>query len=198
LVDHNVRRRPFASAVFGVCACAIAAFVALMSTFGYAADASDAAAAENAPVRLLVLDLELVGDLGDPSMAPQHEARIQMASEKLRGELAQLAGYVIVDETPAQEQIANLRSLQHLHQCNGCELDIARELTADRVFVAWIHRVSLLILTLKYEIRDVATGKPVLRKAFDFRGDTDAGWSRAIEYMVRDMQSDSAAMKGGG
>jgi hypothetical protein len=56
------------------------------------------------------------------------------------------------------------------------------------VLVAWVNRVSALILTLTYEIHDVATGQIAARKSFDFRGDNDAAWTHAINYMVRDLK----------
>ena len=38
------------------------------------------------------------------------------------------------------------------------------------------------------EIRDVATGRTIMKKALDFRGDNDATWIRAIEYWIRYMR----------
>jgi hypothetical protein len=61
------------------------------------------------------------------------------------------------------------------------------------VLVAWVNRVSGLILTLTYEIHDVATGQIADRKSYDFRGDNDAAWTHAIDYMVRDLKERGAA-----
>jgi hypothetical protein len=87
-----------------------------------------------------------------------------------------------------------LKSQQaYLHDCNGCDLDIGRQLKADLVLVAWVDRVSGLILTLTYEIHEVRTSQIVARKSFDFRGDNDTAWNHAIDYMVRDLRSTSGA-----
>jgi hypothetical protein len=75
----------------------------------------------------------------------------------------------------------------YLHDCNGCDLDLGRQLGADQVLVAWVDRVSGLILSLTYEIHDVATGQIAARKSFSFRGDNDSSWTHAIDYMVRDL-----------
>jgi hypothetical protein len=83
----------------------------------------------------------------------------------------------------------------YLHDCNGCDLDVARQLGADQVVVAWVNRVSALILSFTYEIRDVATGQITARKSFGFRGDNDTSWTRAIDYMVRDLR-ESATTRG--
>jgi len=80
---------------------------------------------------------------------------------------------------------------RYLHDCNGCDLDLGKQLGADQVLVAWVDRVSGLILSLTYEIHDVATGQITARKSFSFRGDNDNSWTHAIDYMVRDLVESS-------
>jgi len=139
--------------------------------------------------RLVVLDIELTGDPGGPELRAEHAARLQMAGARLRQELAAGGLYRVVDNAPAQALIDKLKSQQlYLHDCNGCDLDIGRQLGADKVLVAWVNRVSGLILTLTYEIHDVATGQIADRKSYDFRGDNDAAWTHAIDYMVQDLK----------
>ena len=161
---------------------AIAALAAAMN-----ASAADDLRPEPTLTRLAVLDIELTGDLGGPELAKEHAARVQAASTHLREELRRTHLYEVADNSPAQDMIERLQAVQYLHKCNGCDLDIARALGAQQVLVAWIHRVSNLILTLNFEIRDVATGNASVRSSFGFRGDNDAAWTRAIEYLVRDL-----------
>jgi hypothetical protein len=143
--------------------------------------------------RLAVLDVELSGDLGGPELAPEHEVRLRMATGRLREALKRSGRYQLLDNAPAQDIINRLQSQQrYLHDCNGCDLEVGRELRADQVMVAWVNRVSGLILTLSYEIHDVATGQIAARKSFDFRGDNDTAWQHAIDYMVRDLSSPTA------
>jgi hypothetical protein len=146
------------------------------------------------PSKLVVLDVELSGDLGGPELAPEHQARLQLATAKLRESLSRTGLYQLVDSTPARSTLDELRSRYlYLHDCNGCDLDIARQLGADQVLVAWVNRVSALILSLTYEVHDVTTGQITARKSFGFRGDNDTSWTRAIDYMVRDL--DESATK---
>jgi hypothetical protein len=146
------------------------------------------------PTRLVVLDVEISGDLGGPELAAQHPARLKLASARLREELSRTGLYRLVDTTPAQDLIAELQTRHlYLHDCNGCDLDVGRQLGADQVLVAWVNRVSVLILSLTYEIHDVATGQIAARKSFGFRGDNDAAWTRAIDYMVRDLKETTTA-----
>jgi Protein of unknown function (DUF2380) len=149
--------------------------------------------AAHASPRVVVLDVELTGDLGGPTFSSQHKARLEMASSRLRENLQQSDLYQVIGNAPAQETIDRL-SAQHryFHNCGECALEIGRELGADRVLVSWVFRVSALILTLNYEMIDVSTGQVTARKSFDFRGDNDTAWTRAIDYMVRDMKSEGA------
>jgi PQQ-dependent catabolism-associated CXXCW motif protein len=137
---------------------------------------------------LAVLDLELTGDLGGPELADEHAARLKTMSARLREDLERTGMYRIIDNSAAQGMIDTLRSQQaYLHDCNGCDLDVGRSLHADLVLVAWVDRVSGLILSLTYEIHDVQTAQIAARKSFDFRGDNNNAWNHAIDYMVRDL-----------
>jgi PQQ-dependent catabolism-associated CXXCW motif protein len=137
---------------------------------------------------LAVLDLELTGDLGGPEFVAEHAARLKTESDRLRQDLQGTGLYRILDNSGAQGMIDTLRSQQsYLHDCNGCDLDVGRSLHADQVMVAWVDRVSGLILSLTYEIHDVQTGQIAARKSFDFRGDNNNAWNHAIDYMVRDL-----------
>jgi hypothetical protein len=154
--------------------------------------AADMDAATNKP-KLVVVDIELTGDLGGPKFTAEHEARLRMESDKLRQELGQSGLYVVVDSAPAHQLITKLKSQQsYLHDCNGCDLEIGRQLGANQVLVTWVDRVSGLILSLTYEFHDVDTGQIVGRKSYDFRGDNDSAWTHAINYMVRDLKETAA------
>jgi hypothetical protein len=138
--------------------------------------------------KLVVLDVELTGDLGGPEFVAEHQARLDLASTRLRENLSRTGLYQMVDSGPAQKAVDEVKSRYlYLHDCNGCDLDLGRQLGADQVLVAWVDRVSGLILSLTYEIHDVATGQIAARKSFGFRGDNDSSWTHAIDYMVRDL-----------
>jgi hypothetical protein len=144
------------------------------------------------PPKLVVLDVELTGDVGGPEFEAQHQARLKLASTHLRESLSRTGLYQVVDSTPARNTLDELKSRYlYLHDCNGCDLDLGRQLAADQVLVAWVDRVSGLILSLTYEIHDVKTGQITARKSFGFRGDNDTSWTRAIDYMVRDLNESS-------
>ena len=150
---------------------------------------SRAVAAEPNKPKLVVLDIELTGDLGGPQLAAEHAARLKKESDILRQQLANSGLYQVVDTTPAQPLISRLKSQQlYWYDCNGCDLKVGKQLGADQVLVTWVDRVSGLILSLTYELHGVANGQILGRKSYDFRGDNDTAWTHAISYMVRNLK----------
>jgi Protein of unknown function (DUF2380) len=140
---------------------------------------------------MLVLDLELSGDLGGPEFSLEHDARLKLESQRLRSDLSGIKRFRLVEVAPAQATLERLKS-QHLylHDCGGCDLELGRQLGVDWVFVSWVNRISGLILQLTYEIHAVQSGQMIRRKTFDFRGDNDNAWNHAVDYMVRDLNSE--------
>ena len=51
-----------------------------------------------------------------------------------------------------------------------------------------VFRMSHLISTLHVEFKEVESGKLIKRKSYDFRGNTDQAWERAIKYAMRDLK----------
>ena len=74
---------------------------------------------------------------------------------------------------------------QTLGECGGCEAEYGRVLGAD--LVAWIRvqKVSNLILNMNVYIADVKSGRVLLTKSVDLRGNTDDSWSRGLRYLVK-------------
>ncbi len=146
-----------------------------------------AATAQQPLKKLLMLEFELIDEQKDVVPFPEKEARLAMVSERLREALIREELYDVIDGAPVAELIRTEAARQSLLECNGCELDIARKAGADRVLLAWVQRVSNLILNINIEVRDVKTGVAVLTKSVDVRGNTDQSWQRGIDFMVRDM-----------
>ena len=166
--------------------------LAIVLTVSASVPAADTSEQAQKP-KLVVMDIELTGDLGGPQFAAEHNARLRMESDQLRQQLGQSGLYTMVETAPAQNLITKLATQQsYLHDCNGCDLEIGRQLGADQVLVTWVDRVSGLILSLTYEFHDVTTGLIVGRKSYDFRGDNDSAWTHAVKYMVRDLKETAA------
>lgn len=138
--------------------------------------------------RLAVLDVELVDDQETPSTRAATEARLPRATALLQQELAAHGLYRVVDAAPARALQQRLRDQQaYLYRCADCAEQVGRRLGVDLVMAAWVQKVSELILNFNVEIHEVATGRIVLSKSVDMRGNEDASWRRAVRYLVRDM-----------
>jgi len=148
--------------------------------------------AAESPKTLLMLDLELIDQTRPGEEAPPPPAereRLARVGAQLRDEFERNGFYDLIDPARAAPAIERARaSYRYLHDCNGCELDIARSVDADRVLTGWVQKVSELILNLNIEIKDAQTGDIVLRKSVDMRGNTDTTWKRAASFLVRDMR----------
>lgn len=81
--------------------------------------------------------------------------------------------------------------------CDGaCRLDAegvdalrqrAHEAGAAFVLVGSVHKMSTLVLSMRVAVLDVASGKLVLERLLSFRGDNDAGWRHAGDYVAREV-----------
>ena len=137
---------------------------------------------------IAILDVELADDQGDLTYREAELRRLAAATRQLQTSFRERGLYEVVDTTPAAAVIAQQRErVQFLYNCNGCAEEIGRALKVDRVLTPWVQKVSNLILNFNVEIKDAATGTPVLTKSVDLRGNTDESWSRAVNYLVRDM-----------
>lgn len=148
--------------------------------------------ADNAPlsdVPLAVLDLAYTGDTGDARRVDEWRGRLTQMTEVLREEIRRNGLYPLVDHGPVPALTAQWQTMPYLHACNGCEREIARRAGAGRVLVGWVFRMSNLVLTLHIEIRNVADNRTLVSRAYDFRGDNDTSWRRAIAYFIEDMRA---------
>lgn len=131
------------------------------------------------PVRLVLFPLEFVSTSMEP-MREDERARLRLTEAELR-RLFEARGYVLVDPAPVAARAAAYASLR---ECNGCELDFARELGADQAALAWVGKTSNLILDMTLRIGEVETGKLVRAGSVSIRGNTDQSWLRGARYLV--------------
>jgi hypothetical protein len=137
---------------------------------------------------IIVMPFKLIGDLGNPKIDSEHKLRLEMANKKLRAELQKSKKYELVDEAASLEFSNKVTAALSNNDCDHCETALAKELKAKQIFVPWIYRLSQLVLTMHFVILDVESGKTVLKKALDFRGDNDQSWQRAIRYFVENVE----------
>ena len=141
---------------------------------------SAAPAAAEAPLRLALFPVELIMLSPDPIDEAEF-ARLELVHELLVEHL-QPHGLVAIDTRPAAGTIERYASLTG---CNGCEVAIAAELSADIAGVAWVQKVSNLILNINLKLTDVRTGRVLKLGSVDIRGNTDETWSRGAVYLIK-------------
>ena len=142
------------------------------------------------PNTIAVLPFEIEDDTlaqGGPSDVAAQQRRLELVTDRVRQGLSASGRYRVVDTAPAAALIAEQRGREALHACNGCELDIARALGARLVAVGWVQKVSNLIINVNLGIREVDSGRMLLIRSVDLRGNTDESWRRAADRLVRDM-----------
>ncbi|MBZ0208220.1 MAG: DUF3280 domain-containing protein [Hyphomicrobium sp.] len=140
--------------------------------------------AEGPPQTIAVLPFEIHDTSGEVGSPTRHDAMLA-ALTRLVGEKIEASGlYRVVPQPRVDSAVASVNSGTFLRSCNGCEIDIARRAGADAVLIGWFWKVSTLIGSLHIEIKDVASGRTVYARVFDFRGDNEKAWQRAAEYMV--------------
>jgi len=136
---------------------------------------------------IAVLDFELIDEQQELAPAKAEYGWLDGLTEQVRTQFDAKGLYRTVDLTPARPMIEKFQARQNLRECNGCELDIGRALNADRVLLGWVQKVSNLILNINIRIEDVSTGRVVLQKSVDIRGNTEDSWRRGVDTLVRDM-----------
>jgi hypothetical protein len=138
------------------------------------------AMAAPAPVPVAVFDVQFVNDSLEPT-TPAETARIAALTQQLRDALAKSGRYRVVDMAPIKDELAQNADLTH---CNGCELPLAQKAGAQQAAVAWVHKVSNIVLDLNLEIDDAKTGKRAASGTVELKGNSDETWSRGLTYLL--------------
>lgn len=133
-----------------------------------------------APQRAALFPVEFVDTSPEPPTAAER-ARVKALGVQLRDLLEKSGRYSFVDVSP----IAGEAASRDLWNCDGCEAAIAKKVDAQVSVIAWVQKVSDLILNINAVIRDTSTGRPLAAGSVDIRGNTDETWSRGLRYLVR-------------
>lgn len=127
-----------------------------------------------------VFDFTLTNTSPAPS-TPEELARLHRLDQQLKDGLR--GHFKIVDVGPVQDRLARVDSIRG---CNGCELDLARELGAQQVAYGWVQKVSNLILNVNLVVEEASTGRTLRAESVDIRGNTDDSWTRGLRYLLNE------------
>lgn len=143
---------------------------------------SPLAAVADGPPRIAVFDFELI-NTSLAASTPEELDRTRRLGEQLRAALQQSGRYQVVDTAPVRAKLEQSASILN---CNGCELDLARQLGASEVAYGWVQKVSNLILNINMVIEQTDSGKPLKHGSVDIRGNTDESWSRGLKFLLEE------------
>jgi len=137
------------------------------------------------------MDFEVVDEtrtIATEEARRETDRRAALISAELAKELERRGMYRVLDPAPAAKLIERLKASSDLRACNGCELDIAKALGAERVALCWVQKVSELILNVNIEVRNVASGATLYAKSVDIRANTDESWLRGVRRLVDNVE----------
>jgi hypothetical protein len=112
---------------------------------------------------------------------PEHARRLKAFTESLHSDLAASGKLRVVPlDCPPAHCPASSSPPAELAAAAG-------RAGAAYVLAGGVHKMSTLVQWAKVEIRDVGTQKIVFDRLLTFRGDDDAAWRRAEEFLARDI-----------
>ena len=134
--------------------------------------------AEAAALKAVVFAVEGV----DLSATPQTEQRLQAATDLLRAQIA-AKGLSVVDTAP---QAAKIKDNMPLHECNGCDEDIAKALGADVEVATAVRQAASAVYALSGSVKDVRTGHVLRQGTVNVQGDGPDEWAHAVKFLTKE------------
>jgi len=137
--------------------------------------------AHAAPARIAVADIAFTDSSGEArDQAGEHAARQRALTDGLRREVAQagqLESVALACEADCTLDAAGVEQLRQRARAAG----------AAFVLVGKVHKMSTLVMSMRFAVLDTATGQLVLERLLSFRGDNDEGWRHAGDYAAREV-----------
>ncbi len=123
-----------------------------------------------------LLDMSLEGEIRGTSGAERK--RLLLLTDQLRTWLI-TANHQVCDMSPVavEARAANLTAC-------GCIQRLARSVSGKLAIIGAVHKVSNLILNIRVDVFDVATGKRVIQLNADIRSNSDRSWTRGLDWLI--------------
>ena len=118
--------------------------------------------------------------IGVRGPSPAEQKRLDMAREDLINRLS--GRYSIIDLKPVEEKVNDARPI---YNCNGCEVDIAKEVGADLAMTSVVDKISETHLSLTVAIVDVAKSALVSTSSVLIQGNTDEAWLHGVKWLAK-------------
>lgn len=140
--------------------------------------------AGQAPIKLAVFDFEL--DDASPAAALNHlnttdASSMEKVSMAARAELANSGRYSLIDTHKAD---AKPLTDKMLHDCDGCDAQIASQLGADQSLIGVVRRATQTDYYIVIQIRDARSGKLLDQQSANFAGGEE-GWPTGVRMLIK-------------
>ncbi|CAA2139398.1 DUF3280 domain-containing protein [Hyphomicrobium sp. ghe19] len=117
-----------------------------------------------------------------PQYNPEDLRRLKLVAEELKALMTKDGKYSIIDLAP---QAKAIDTASPFHQCNGCEVPIAKDAGADIAVTGYVDKVSDALLSLQIIARDANTGALTKTMSAAINGNTDELWLHGLRYLWR-------------
>ncbi len=118
----------------------------------------------------------------NPTEPQQAELQRLELLEKMAAERFTKEGFTLVDLAPVA---VDLDRVNNPANCYGCDLRMAKKLGAEFVLVGELTKISDALLTLNLQLKDSETGALIKGGQTSIRGNSDATWTRAMRYILK-------------
>jgi hypothetical protein len=119
---------------------------------------------------------------GAPKATPEELLRLKLVRDELTGRLSNSGKFEMLDISSVA---ADIDAAAPLYNCNGCEMDFAKKLGADLIYLGLIEKASATLLSMKVIVVDVAEGKPLHDYTAVIRGNTDDAWLNGMKWLAK-------------
>jgi hypothetical protein len=137
------------------------------------------------PIKLAVFPFELEDfSAAAAYIAPDDIDReqLRLSTDEARRLIAESGRYQLVDVGAANDEAARAG---RLHDCGGCEANIAAGLNADQSMIGIVTRISRTDYAVTYKIRDARSGALVDVEQTDLRAGASSAWSRGARWLIQ-------------
>lgn len=155
------------------------------------------AGAAQAAQKTVVLPFDLVLQkkeedffIGAGKPSPAEQARLKMVNEELAKILSSDGVHELIDTVPISKDIEDAMPFIN---CNGCEVDLARKLNGEVLYMGLIDKASDTLLNMRIMEMDVASGKLTRAGNVVIQGNTDEAWLRGVRWLMKNKLPAEAA-----
>lgn len=120
--------------------------------------------------------------IGPPKPSSEEQQRLVRSRQEIEDRLKASGQVEILDIAPVAADIAGAAPLS---KCNGCEMDFARKLGADVLYLGVVEKASATILNMRIIVVDVAKGQPVKDVQAVVQGNTDDAWLGVTRWLTK-------------